>query len=69
LALEAADHVVGPLDKAEADLPVSGASVFIFPSLYQGFGIPPLEAVPHDYRVVCSNTSSIPEVVGDAGEY
>jgi glycosyltransferase involved in cell wall biosynthesis len=45
------------------------ASVFIFPSLYEGFGIPPLEAMSHDCPVVCSNTSSLPEVVGDAGEY
>lgn len=45
------------------------ASAFIFPSLYEGFGIPPLEAMAHDCPVVCSNTSSIPEVVGDAGEY
>ncbi|MDH4153339.1 MAG: glycosyltransferase family 4 protein [Nitrospira sp.] len=45
------------------------ASAFIFPSLYEGFGIPPLEAMSHDCPVVCSNTSSIPEVVGDAGEY
>ncbi len=45
------------------------ASAFIFPSLYEGFGIPPLEAMLHDCPVVCSNTSSIPEVVGDAGEY
>jgi glycosyltransferase involved in cell wall biosynthesis len=45
------------------------ASAFIFPSLYEGFGIPPLEAMSHDCPVVCSNTSSIPEIVGDAGEY
>jgi glycosyltransferase involved in cell wall biosynthesis len=45
------------------------ASAFIYPSLYEGFGIPPLEAMSHDCPVVCSNTSSIPEVVGDAGEY
>ena len=45
------------------------ASAFVFPSLYEGFGIPPLEAMSHDCPVVCSNTSSIPEVVGDAGEY
>lgn len=46
-----------------------GASAFVFPSLYEGFGIPPLEAMAHQCPVVCSNTSSIPEVVGDAGEY
>lgn len=43
-----------------------GAAVFVYPSLYEGFGIPPLEAMSFDCPVVCSNTSSIPEVVGDA---
>lgn len=45
------------------------ASVFVYPSLYEGFGIPPLEAMSAGCPVICSNTSSIPEVVGDAGEY
>jgi len=45
------------------------ASAFIYPSLYEGFGISPLEAMSYDCPVVCSKTSSIPEVVGDAGEY
>jgi glycosyltransferase involved in cell wall biosynthesis len=45
------------------------ASVFVYPSLYEGFGIPPLEAMAYKCPVVCSNTSSIPEVVGDAGVY
>jgi glycosyltransferase involved in cell wall biosynthesis len=45
------------------------AAAFIYPSLYEGFGIPPLEAMSFNCPVVCSNTSSIPEVVGDAGEY
>jgi glycosyltransferase involved in cell wall biosynthesis len=45
------------------------ASAFVYPSLYEGFGIPPLEAMSLNCPVVCSNTSSIPEVVADAGEY
>jgi glycosyltransferase involved in cell wall biosynthesis len=45
------------------------AAVFIYPSLYEGFGIPPLEAMSCGCPVVCSNVSSIPEIVGDAGEY
>lgn len=45
------------------------ATAFIYPSLYEGFGIPPLEAMSQGCPVVCSLSSSIPEVVGDAGEY
>lgn len=45
------------------------ASAFVYPSLYEGFGLPPLEAMSCGCPVVCSNTSSIPEVVGDAGEF
>jgi len=42
------------------------AKIFVFPSLYEGFGLPPLEAMAHSTPVVTSNTSSIPEVVGNA---
>src|SRR5207237_7510845 len=42
------------------------AKVFIFPSLYEGFGLPPLEAMAHGTPVVTSNASSLPEVVGNA---
>ena len=42
------------------------ASVFVFPSLYEGFGFPPLEAMACGCPVICSNISSLPEVVGNA---
>jgi glycosyltransferase involved in cell wall biosynthesis len=42
------------------------ASVFVFPSLYEGFGLPPLEAMASGTPVVTSNQSSMPEVTGDA---
>jgi glycosyltransferase involved in cell wall biosynthesis len=45
------------------------ARAFIYPSLYEGFGLPPLEAMAHDCPVISSNTSSMPEVIGDAGVY
>lgn len=53
----------------DGDLPVlySGAEVFVFPSLYEGFGLPPLEAMACGTPVIASNAASIPEVVGDAG--
>lgn len=47
----------------------SGARAFVYPSEYEGFGIPPLEAMSCGCPVVCSGGSSIPEVVGTAGEY
>jgi len=45
----------------------NGASVFVYPSLYEGFGLPPLEAMACGAPVVSSDVSSLPEVVGDAG--
>ncbi len=44
----------------------SGSCPFVFPSLYEGFGLPLVEAMACGVPVVASNTSSIPEVVGDA---
>lgn len=45
------------------------ADLFVFPSLYEGFGIPVLEALACDTPVICSNTSSLPEVGGDVVDY
>ncbi len=52
----------------EEDLPIllNLAKIFVFPSLYEGFGLPPLEAMACGCPVICSNKSSLPEVVGDA---
>jgi glycosyltransferase involved in cell wall biosynthesis len=64
------DHcVVFPGYVADEDLPgfYNGADVFVYPSLYEGFGLPPLEAMACGVPVVVSNTSSLPEVVGPAG--
>ena len=52
----------------DADLPAiySAATAFVWPSLYEGFGLPPLEAMACGTPVVCADASSMPEVVGDA---
>ncbi len=52
----------------DADLPAiySGAELFVYPSFYEGFGMPPLEAMACGVPVIVSDSSSLPEVVGDA---
>jgi len=63
-----AGRVIFPGYVEDADLPalLSGALAFVFPSLYEGFGIPVLEAGACGVPVITSNTSSLPEVAGDA---
>ena len=53
------------------DLPFlyAGAQSFVYPSIYEGFGLPPLEAMASGVPTLVSNCSSLPEVVGDAGLY
>ena len=66
LGLEEIIRFLGPVP--EADLPAlyAGATLFVFPSLYEGFGLPVLEAMACGVPVICSNTSSLPEIVGQA---
>ena len=59
--LNGSDELLGMLYK--------GARAFVYPSLYEGFGIPPLEAMAQNCPVIASNASSIPEVIGGAGEF
>jgi glycosyltransferase involved in cell wall biosynthesis len=67
--LELQGNVVLPGFIPEDELPLwyNLADVFVYPSLYEGFGLPPLEAMACCTPVIASNTSSLPEVVGDAG--
>lgn len=57
---------LGFVDDAHLPALYRGAQLFVFPSLYEGFGFPPLEAMACGCPVVCSNSSSLPEVAGDA---
>jgi glycosyltransferase involved in cell wall biosynthesis len=56
----------GYIDGSDINAVYSGASVFAYPSLYEGFGLPILEAMSCGAPVITSNTSSMPEVAGDA---
>lgn len=67
LGLEDRVIFTGYIDDEDKPALYNGASIFLFPSIYEGFGLPPLEAMACGTPVICSNTSSIPEVVGSAG--
>jgi len=57
---------LGFVDAEELPLIYAGARVFVFPSLYEGFGLPVLEEMASGISVVCSNSSTLPEVAGGA---
>ena len=66
-----ADAIVflGFLPRRELAIIYAAANIFFFPSLYEGFGLPPLEAMAAGVPVVCSDRSAMPEVLGDAPLY
>lgn len=66
LGLEGSVIVTGRVSEADKQLLFSGATAFVFPSLYEGFGIPVLEAMACGAPVITSTSSSLPEVAGDA---
>lgn len=59
-------RLTGPLTDIDLSALYNGAELFVFPSLYEGFGLPPLEAMACGTPVVASNVSAIPEVTGEA---
>jgi len=60
-------HLTGYIDDADKGALYTGALALVFPSLYEGFGFPVLEAMSCGTPVIASNTSSLPELAGDAG--
>ena len=68
---EFGDRIVftGPMEKDDLACLYSGAACLLMPSFYEGFGLPPLEAMSCGTAVVSSNTTSLPEVCGDAALY
>ncbi len=67
--LQLQDQIVFTGFVPDADLPYiySGAKLFVFPSIYEGFGLPVLEAMSYGIPVVTSTSSSLPEIAGEAG--
>lgn len=66
LQLRAATRFIPSCSDADLQLLYAAADVFVYPSTYEGFGLPPLEALACACPTVCANTTSLPEVVGGA---
>lgn len=60
-------HMIGFVDDADKPALYNLASVFVYPSFYEGFGFPPLEALACGVPVIASHSASLPEVIGEAG--
>lgn len=67
--LEDRVHILGKVDQSDLPSLYRGAAVFVFPSRYEGFGLPVLEAINIGIPTITSKTSSLPEVGGDAVLY
>jgi glycosyltransferase involved in cell wall biosynthesis len=59
----------GYVPDAELEILFQKATVYVFPSLYEGFGLPPLEAMAHGCPVASSDKASMPEILGEAAAY
>jgi alpha-1,3-rhamnosyl/mannosyltransferase len=66
LSLKERVRFIGPVQDNDLPALYGGTELFVFPSEYEGFGLPVLEAMACGAPVVCSNRSSLPEVAGDA---
>ena len=62
-------HYLGYISDIELAKTYNLASLFVYPSFYEGFGLPPLESMACGTPVICSSTTSLPEVGGDAVIY
>ena len=62
-------HLTGFVEESDLATLYHNANVFVFPSIYEGFGIPPLEALAAGVDVISSDAASMPEVLGDAAFY